>query len=107
VFNPVEVRLVRVAEVSGRVELDGLPAPGGIRLVLETSDGRTHEETLTFADGSYTFERVFPGRYTLRVAATALSALAARATALTVQVPPSSSGEQSLAAPLLVMRTKP
>jgi hypothetical protein len=86
-FNPIELRLVRVNEVSGRVELGGAPAPGGVRLRLEDPAARLHYETLTFDDGTFSFDRVFPGTYQLQVNERALAALGATGEPVSIQVP--------------------
>jgi len=106
-FNPVSVRLVRIFEVSGQVQLDGVSAPGGVRLVLESADGRFRFETLTYADGSYSFSRVYPSAYQLRVAPASLSALHAGADTRTLTVrPPAGGNEQTVMGPTLMLRTR-
>lgn len=77
VFTPVDIPLVRTRELVGRVE-GWLEMPlGGIGLELRDEATGRVRSAVTFSDGEFYVSRIPPGRYTWRLAPSALKALQA------------------------------
>ncbi|MHB1263386.1 MAG: carboxypeptidase-like regulatory domain-containing protein [Gemmatimonadaceae bacterium] len=80
VYTPIDIPLVRTRELVGHVEgWSGMPL-GGIGLEIGSMDTGRRREVVTFNDGEFYVSRIPPGRYEVRIAASALEALRAEVT---------------------------
>ncbi len=89
VFNQVDLPLLQTREMSGRVQ-SGSPESrplGGVRVEVVDAGGVVIATQRTFSDGVYYLQRVPPGRYTVRVAASSAEVLGTLPPAVTVEVP--------------------
>jgi hypothetical protein len=93
VFADVAIGVHRTREISGRVVTGDPSSPrpvGGARIEVVDGDGRVVAEERTFSDGEFYIARVRPGRYVVRVPATAVAGGSAE---VAVEIPVSGEGE--------------
>lgn len=105
VFADVSIGVHRTREISGRVVTGGASNPrplGGARVEVVDGDGRVVAQERTFSDGEFYIPRVRPGRYVVRVPATAAVGGSAEAV---VEIPVSGEGE--IVVPTLVLSRRP
>jgi len=105
VFADVSIGVHRTREISGRVVTGDASNPrplGGVRVEVVDGDDRVVAEERTFSDGEFYIPRVRPGRYVVRVTATAAFGGSAQAV---VEIP--ASGEGEIVVPALVLSRRP
>ncbi|MGE0158666.1 MAG: hypothetical protein AB7T31_04590 [Gemmatimonadales bacterium] len=103
VFSDVTIGVHRTREISGMVSMGDAQNPrpvGGMRVEVVDGDGRVVAEERTFSDGEFYIARVRPGRYVVRVPATAAGGGSVE---VTLEVPVTGEGEIVLP-PLLIPR---
>jgi hypothetical protein len=102
VYARMDLPLIRTREAIGRVAWEGVPrVTGGITVEAVATSGVVHRVS-TFSDGEYYFPRLPAGSYTLRISASSLQALGARAPEASLVIP-GGAGDGPVRAPALVL----
>ncbi|HEV2145874.1 MAG TPA: carboxypeptidase-like regulatory domain-containing protein, partial [Longimicrobiaceae bacterium] len=106
-YTRVDFPLLRTRELAGLlVAGDGVPTAGGVTVEITALSTGAVQRVPTFSDGEYYLGRLRPGEYEVRVAASSLAVLGARAEPEAVRFTIPASGDEVLveAPPILLVK---